>query len=233
MRSDPFVRYAGVAGLLVPVFAIVVNVVLLAPPPDPPSSLNTPIAEVAAYVMVKGEMLTLGHSLRYVAQILGLIFAAGLYRLVQGPRDGAHRTWALIGLLCAFWVPTLAMVAQALEGVAVWQARTLAAQPQLALVLWGASNFLWNSILVPFSVLLLAFSLAARGSGAFPAWLVGLGLAASAAGFLGAFVTAATAGEGWAVPFAVFAVLLQPWMIVTSIRMIRSGTPYRLTEASA
>jgi hypothetical protein len=88
--------------------------------------------------------------------------------------------------------------------------------------LWGVSTFLWNSILVPFSVLLLGFSLAGRGSGVFPAWLVALGLAAAAAGMLGAFVTAATAGDGWAVPFAVFAVLVQPWMIVTSVRMIRT-----------
>ena len=223
MRSDPFVRLAGVAGLLVPVLGIVINVVLLAPPPDPPSSLNAPIADVVAYVIEKGEMLTLGHGLRYLTQVLGIIFAAGLYRLVQGPRDGAHRAWALVGLLSAFWVPAVGMVAQSLEGVAVWQARTLAEQPQLAVALWGISNFLWNSILVPFSVLLLGFSLAGRGSGVFPAWLVALGLAAAAAGMLGAFVTAATAGEGWAVPFVVFAVLLQPWLIVTSVRMIRSS----------
>jgi hypothetical protein len=222
MRSDPFVRFAGVAGLLVPVLATVINVVLLAPPPDPPGSLDAPVAEIAAYVVEKGEMLTLGHGLRYVAQVLGIIFAAGLYRLVQGPRDGAHRAWALVGLLSAFWVPALGMVAQSLEGVAVWQAPTLAGQSQLAVALWGVSTFLWNSILVPFSVLLLGFSLAGRGSGVFPAWLVALGLAAAAAGMLGAFVTAATAGDGWAVPFAVFAVLVQPWMIVTSVRMIRT-----------
>jgi hypothetical protein len=222
MRSDPFVRSAGIAGLLVPVLAFVINVVLLAPPPDPPGGLNVPIADVVAYVNEKGEMLTLGHGLRYLTQVLGIIFAAGLYRFVQGPHDGAHRTWALVGLLSAFWVPALGIVAQSLEGVAVWQARTLAEQPQLAMALWGISSFLWNSILVPFSVLLLGFSLAGRGSGVFPAWLVVLGLAAAAAGMLGAFVTAATAGEGWAVPFAMFAVLVQPWMIVTSVSMIRS-----------
>jgi hypothetical protein len=67
MRSDPFVRLAGVAGLLVPVLAIVINVVLLAPPPDPPSSLNAPIADVVAYVTEKGEMLTLGHGLTTIS----------------------------------------------------------------------------------------------------------------------------------------------------------------------
>ena len=220
--SDAFVRYAGIAGLLVPILAIAINVVLLAPPPDPPSGLNAPIAEVAAYVAAKGDMIALGHGLRYVAQILGLIFAVGLYRLVQGPRDGAHRAWAMVGLLAAFWVPALAVVAQSVEGVAVWQAQALAGQPQLALALLGISTFVWNSILVPFSVLLLGFSLAGRGSGTFPHWLVVLGLLAAASGLLGGFVTASTAGEGWAVPFIAFAVLVQPWMIVTGVMMFRN-----------
>jgi hypothetical protein len=221
---DPFVRYAGVAGLLVPVLAIVINVVLLAPPPDPPSDLNTPIGEVAAYVAEKGDMIALGHGLRYLTQVLGLIFGVGLYRFVLGPRDGAHRAWAMLGLLAAFWIPAVGVTAQSLEGVAVWQSRALAEQPQLAVALWGVSTFLWNSLLLPFSVLLLGFSLAGRGSGAFPRWLVVLGLAASASGLVGAVVTASTAGEGWAVPFHVFAILVQPWMILTSIRMIRTTT---------
>jgi hypothetical protein len=146
----------------------------------------------------------------------------GLYRFVLGPRDGVHRAWAMLGLLATFWIPAVAVVAQSLEGVAVWQAQALAEQPQLTVALWGVSTFLWNSMLLPFSVLLLGFSLAGRGSGAFPLWLVVLGLAASASGLVGAFVTASTAGEGWAVPFLVFATLVQPWMIITSIRMIRT-----------
>jgi hypothetical protein len=210
------------AGLLVPILAVVINVVLLAPPPEPPSDLNTPIAEVVAYVAAKGDMIALGHGLRYVAQILGLIFAVGLYRLVQGPRDGAHRAWAMVGVLAAFWVPPVGVVAQSIEGVAVWQAQALAEQPQLALALWGISTFVWNSILVPFSVLILGFSLAGRGSGTLPLWLVVLGLVASASGLLGGFVTASTAGEGWAVPFIAFAVLVQPWMIITGVLMIRN-----------
>ena len=100
-------------------------------------------------------MIALGHGLWYVAQILGLIFAVGLYRLLQGPRDGAHRAWAMVGLLAAFWVAALGVVAQSVEGVAVWQAQHLAEQLQLGVALWGISTFVWNSILVPFSVLLL------------------------------------------------------------------------------
>jgi hypothetical protein len=221
---DAFIPFAGLAGLLVPVFAIVINIVLLAPPPDPPSDLDTPIADVAAYVVEKGDMLALGHGLRYVAQVFGLIFAVGIYRLVRGPRDGAHRAWATVGLLAAFWIPAVAVVAQSLEGVAVWQAQSLAEQPQLAVALFGVSTLLWNSLLLPFSVLLLGFSLAGRGSGAFPVWLVVLGLAAAGCGLLGAFVTASTAGEGWVAPFLMFAVLVQPWMIITSVLMIRNRT---------
>ena len=47
---DVFVRFAGAAGLLVALLATVINVVLLAPPPDPPSGLSAPIAEVAASI---------------------------------------------------------------------------------------------------------------------------------------------------------------------------------------
>jgi hypothetical protein len=90
--------------------------------------------------------------------------------------------------------------------------------------LWGISAFLWNSLLVPFSALLLGFSVAGRASGIFPRWLVVLGLAAAASGLAGAFVIAATAGEGWDVPVYVFFILVSPWVIIASIRMIRGTT---------
>lgn len=222
MAQDDFLRLAGAAGLSVPVLAIVINVVLLAPPPEPPGGLNAPISEVAAYVVEKGDMLALGHGLRYAAQVLLLIFGAGLFRLVQGSRDGAHRGWAMVGLLATVWIPAVGIVAQSVEGVAVWQADTLAEQPQLAVALWGISVFLWNSTLVPFATLLLGFSLAGRAAGVFPSWLVALGLAAAASGLAGAFAAAATAGEGWDVPVGIFFVLLLPWVIITSIQMMRN-----------
>ena len=221
---DPVVRLAGVAGLLAQVLAVVINVVLLAPPPDPPEGLDTPVIEVAAYVAEKGDMLALGHGLRYVAQVLLLIFGVGLYRLVKGPHDGAHQGWAMVGLLATVWIPAVGIIAQSIEGVAVWQSETLAEQPQLALALWGISTFLWNATLVPFSAQMLGFSLAGRASGVFPLWLVSLGLAAAASGLVGAFATASTAGEGWEVPLYVFLALVSPWMIITSIRMIRTET---------
>jgi hypothetical protein len=172
---DPFIRLAGVAGLLTQVLGIVINVLLLAPPPDPPGGLDTPIREVAAYVIEKGDRLALGHGLRYVAQILLLVFGAGLYCLVNSQRDGRHEGWAIVGLLATVWIPAVGIAAQSAEGVAVWQADTLAQQPQLALALWGISNVLWNATLVPFCALMLGFSLAGRASGVFPLWLVGLG----------------------------------------------------------
>ena len=220
---DPFLRIAGVAGLSVPALAIVINVVLLAPPPEPPSGLDAPIAEVAAYVAERGDRLALGHALRYAAQVLNLVFAAGLYRLVQGSHDGAHRGWAIVGLLGAVWIPSVGIVAQSFEGVAVWQAGSLAEQPQLALALWGSSTFLWNSILVPFSALMLGFSLAGGASARFPRWLVVLGLAAAASAFAGACITAATAAEGWSVPVDVFLILVLPWTVSASIVMIRGA----------
>jgi hypothetical protein len=221
---DPFLRIAGVAGLLMAVLGIVINVVLLAPPPDPPNGLDAPIDEVAAYVVEKGDMLTLGHGLRYFAQVLLLLVGAGLHRLVRGAHDGTHRGWAMVGLLATVWIPAVGIVAQSLEGVAVWQAGSLAEQPQLALTLWGSSTFLWNSSIVPFCALMLGFSVAGHVSGAFPRWLVVLGLTATASGFAGGFVTAATAAQGWNVPVAVFFTLLLPWIVGASILMIR-GDP--------
>jgi hypothetical protein len=129
----------------------------------------------------------------------------------------------MVGLLATVWIPAVGIVAQSLEGVAVWQAGSLAEQPQLALALWGSSTFLWNSTLVPFCALMLGFSLAGHVSGALPRWLVVLGLAATASGFTGGFVAAVTAAEGGNVPVAVFFALLLPWIAGTSILMIRNG----------
>jgi hypothetical protein len=218
---DNFLRVAGVAGLAVAVLGVVINVVLLAPPPEPPGGLNAPIQDVAAYVVVKGEMLAWGHGLRFAAQVLLLIFGAGLFRFVQGAGDGGHRGWAMVGLLAAVWIPAVGIVAQSLEGVAVWQSATLAQQPQLAVALWGLSVFLWNSTLVPFSALILGFSLAGRAARVFPGWLVVTGLAAAASGFVGAFVAAASAGQAWDLPVGIFFALVSPWLIVTSIQMMR------------
>jgi hypothetical protein len=220
--DDPFIRFAGAAGLVTQVLGIIINVVLLAPPPDPPDGLNAPISEVAAYVVEKGDMLALGHGLRYFAQVLLLVFSVGLYRLVRGSHEGAHRAWAMVGLMATIWIVTVGIIAQSIEGVAVWQSESLAEQPQFALALWGISTFLWNSTLAPFSALILGFSLAGRISGAFPRWLATLGLAAAAAGLTGAFASASTAGEGWEISVYVFFVLVSPWQIVTSIRMIRN-----------
>jgi hypothetical protein len=214
-----FLRAAGVAGLLTAVSGVVINVVLLVPPPDPPT-LGTPITDVAAYIVEKGDMLALGHGLRYFAQVSLLVFAVGVHRLVNGPKDGVHQDWATVGLLATIWIPAVGIIAQSVEGVAVWQAGSLADQPQLALALWGVSTFLWNSTLVPFSALILGFSLAGRTSGAFPAWLVALGLAAASAGMVGAFVTASTAGDGGDVPVGVFFTLVSPWVLIVSVRMI-------------
>jgi hypothetical protein len=222
VARDAFVRVAGVAGLLTQALAIVINVVLLAPPPDPPGGLDTPVEEVAAYVVAKGDSLALGHGVRYVAQILLLIFGVGLYRVVKGPQDGQHQGWAMVGLLATVWIPAVGAAAQSVEGVAVWQAQALGEQPQLALALWGISSFLWNSTLVPFCALMLGFSLAGRASRAFPPWLVVFGLAAAALGLAGACWTAATAQEGWEVPVDVFFTLVSPWVIITSVRMIRT-----------
>jgi hypothetical protein len=98
---------------------------------------------------------------------------------VISQRDGREEGWAIVGLLATVWIPAVGIAAQSAEGVAVWQADTLAQQPQLALALWGISNVLWNATLVPFCALMLGFSLAGRASGVFPLWLVGLGLAAT------------------------------------------------------
>jgi hypothetical protein len=214
-----FLRVAGAAGLLTTVLGVVINVILLAPPPEPPT-LGAPIADVSSYVVEKGDMLALGHGLRYLAQVSLLIFGAGVHRLVKGPQDGPHRGWAMVGLLATVWVPAVGIIAQSLEGVAVWRAEGLGAQPQLALALWGISTFLWNATLVPFSALILGFTLAGRTSGAFPVWLVALGLAAAAAGLAGAFVTAFTAGASGSVPVGVFFALVSPWVLVVSARMI-------------
>jgi hypothetical protein len=214
-----FLRAAGAAGLLTTVLGVVINVILLAPPPEPPT-LGTPIADVASYVVEKGDMLTLGHGLRYLAQVSLLIFGAGVHRLVKGPSDGPHQGWAMVGLLGTVWVPAVGIIAQSLEGVAVWRAEGLAEQPQLALALWGISTFLWNSTLVPFSALILGFTLAGRTSGAFPVWLVALGLAAATAGLAAAFVTAFTVGDSGDVPVGVFFALVSPWVLIVSARMI-------------
>jgi hypothetical protein len=221
--SASFVRWGGVAGLLATALGLVVNVVLLAPPPPAPD-LATPIPEVAEYIEQQAGNISAGHALRYPAQILLLFFGVAAYCFVRGPDGARQRPWALLGLLAAMWVPSVGIVANSVEVVAVWQAATIAEQPQLLTALWGISGALWNSLLAPFATLIIAFSLAGRMTGVLPKWLVAIGLVIFVSGAIGVIGHTSVMTGGWIQVPAVTAFLLIPvWIAITSILMLRNS----------
>ena len=87
-----FIRLGGMAGLLAAVLAILINFILISPPPPYNSSLQV----ITNYLQQESEMIVLGTGLRYLVWPLGLIFAVGLYQFVRGVEDGNHRLWAKV-----------------------------------------------------------------------------------------------------------------------------------------
>ena len=85
-----FFRLGGIAGLLAAILAILINFILISPPPPYNSSLKV----ITNYLEQEAEMIMLSASLRYLVWPLGLIFAVGLYQFVRSEEDGNHRLWA-------------------------------------------------------------------------------------------------------------------------------------------
>ena len=85
---------------------------------------------IAAYIASGADMLAVGSGLRYLAFVLLLIFAVGLYTFVGGRgRDGGTQgAWATVGLLGGLWIAAVGTVANSVETVGAWRAETLADQ---------------------------------------------------------------------------------------------------------
>ncbi len=117
---------SGRGEFLATILAIVINFILISPPPPYNSSLNV----IISYLEQEAEMIVLSTGLRHVIWPLGLIFAVGLYQFVRGEEDGNHRSWAKVGLLGVVWMCSVGAVANSAEIIAVWRIETLETQPQ-------------------------------------------------------------------------------------------------------
>jgi len=215
-----FVRLGGIAGLLATTLAIVINFILLSPPPPYNSSLDV----ITTFLEQEVEMIVLSTGLRYIVWPLGLIFAVGLYQFIRGDEDGNHRSWAKIGILGIVWMCSMGAVANSAEIIAAWRIETLGTQPQLLTGLWSISIVLFTSAMVPWATAILSFSIAGRLSGVLPVWIAGLGLVMAILGLLtGIGIVSAVTG-GWAeIPsFSAF-VLVNIWVLAVSVLMLRNS----------
>jgi len=208
----------GMAGLLATVFAILINFILISPPPPYNSSLQV----ITNYLQQESEMIVLGAGLRYLVWPLGLIFAVGLYQFVRGEEDGNHRSWAKVGLLGFVWMCSVGAVANSAEIIAAWRIDTLEAQPQLLTGLWSTSFVLFTSVMVPWATAILSFSIAGRLSGVIPVWIAGLGLIMAIFGLMTGVGIVSVVTGGWAeIPSFVAFILVNIWVLAVSVLMLR------------
>lgn len=216
---DSFVRLGGIAGLIVTLIGLIVNLVLVGA--DAPG-FDAPLDEVASYVALEADRIAAGSALRYAAQFLLIVLAVGLYRFVRGSEDGPHGSWAILGLLGAVWIAATGAVANAGEVVGVWQAETIADQSQFVAAVWGMSIAMFVTLLIPWATFILGFSVAGRASGVLPAWMMWLGLLIAASGLIGAMGIRSAMVGGFAEPVAITSYsLIGLWVLLISILMIR------------
>ena len=217
-KTMTFIRLGGMAGLLAAVLAILINFILISPPPPYNSSLKV----ITNYLEQEAEMIMLSASLRYLVWPLGLIFAVGLYQFVRGEEDGNHRLWAKVGLLGIVWMCSVGAVANSAEIIAAWRIETLEAQPQLLTGLWSTSIVLFTSAMVPWATAILSFSIAGRLSGVIPVWVAGLGLIMAISGMMTGIGMVSAVTGGWAeIPSFVAFILVNIWVLAVSVLMLR------------
>ena len=223
MNSEPaethpgFLRLAAVAGLLGLVLHVVINFVIISPPPPP----STPIADVAFYIASEADMLEVGNGLRHVTLLLLLVFAIGLFHFVRAPRETGYSYWSVIGILGALWHAAVGTIANAALDVAVWRADTLSEQTELLTLLWSLANILFNSMMVPWAVMIAGFSIAGRLSRAIPFWLVVLGLLTAVSSILAGVGSVSVMNGGWAQsPSFAGSLLVNIWIIAIGVLML-------------
>lgn len=204
--------------MLATILAIVINFILISPPPPYNSSLKV----ITNYLQQEAEMIVLSTGLRYIAWPLGLIFAVGLYQFVRGEVDGNHRLWAKVGLLGVVWMCSVGAVANSAEIIAAWRIETLTAQPQLLTGLWSISIVLFTSAMVPWATAILSFSIAGRLSGVVPLWIAGLGLVMAILGIMTGVGIVSVITGGWAeIPAFLAFIFVNLWVIAISVLMLR------------
>jgi hypothetical protein len=219
---DSFIRMGGIAGLIVTLVGVVVNLFLVGA--DAPG-FDAPLDEVAGFVAIAADRIAAGSALRYAAQFLLIVLAVGLFRFVRGSEDGPQSSWAIMGLLGAVWIAATGAVANAAEVVAVWQAEALADQSQFAAAVWGMNIATFIALLIPWGTFILGFSVAGRVGGVLPAWMMWLGVVIATSGLIGAMGTRSVMVGGVAEPVAITSYSLAGlWVLLSSILMIRRSS---------
>jgi hypothetical protein len=216
-RLNP-IRLGGIAGLFVVGSALVLNVVAIAPAP----AFDAPPGEISTYVSEQAGNLAVSDTLRYVVAILVPLFAVGLHRFVSGAVDGAHRAWALLGVVGAIWISAVGTVANSVEVAGVWQIEALLDDPQLLRSIWSFGGTLFIAASLAWGTLVLGFSVAAYLTGVVPRWLTVLGAATVATCYTGGIGVVSVLNGGWAQgPWLASILLFSLWVVSTSVVMIR------------
>jgi hypothetical protein len=212
------VRMASAAGLLLVATAVLLNVLIPSPSPD----LDAPVGEIVAYVQAHDGTLAVTNALRWAVFILLPFFAVGVYRFVSGLEEGPQRSWALVGLLAAVWIPASGTVANSIEIAGVWKVDEAGQQTQMAMTLWAVSSVLFVTAQAAWGTLVLAFSVAGRLGGVMPAWLTGLGAVTFASCMAATLGVLSVLNGGWVeIPAFASYVLFPFWVAVSSILMLR------------
>jgi hypothetical protein len=214
-----FVRLGGLAGLLMVLMALTLNFALT---PTPYPAFDAPIDEIAAYVDEHAGVLAVANALRWVVFVLLPFFAVGFYRFASGQDDGPHRSWAMVGVLAAVWIPAVGTVANSIEVAGIWKVDEVAQQPQLLMACWVISSAIFITVQAAWGMLALAFSVAGWLAEVIPGWLAGLGAVTFVTCISGTVGVMSVLDGGWAEAPAFASYGLFPlWLTITSVHMVR------------
>jgi hypothetical protein len=211
-----FDRLAGLAGLGFLVMVVCENVLRGAPPAN-----DSGAAKIIDYYVHNRGRLALTEALFALSVPLLLIYAAGLYRGLR--RTVASEPWAWIGLGGAHLIVASFGLVFALDVTANASISRLAAEPELAQLLYRlhAGAFVLNFVVL--GVTLGAFGLAANTSASQPRWLVVIALTGACLLIVAAVPgLAVVEGSPWALLGLGGFICWLAWVAVTSVRMLRS-----------
>ena len=213
-------RVGGLLGFLILGVFVVVNFLLI----DPPPSGAAP-AELKSYLSDQAGTMAIANGLRNLAFFCVPFFAVGVYTLTGRSATLAGNAWGIVGLLGAAALMTMGTISNAIQTLIFLNIKNVSERPEIFLLLWSLTRVLFRAAQLCSGAMLAGFSIAGWRFAAMPTWLVVVGLIAATANLLTCVGIASVMTGGWASNVRVVAEPLGlVWFLWVSVLMVRRAS---------
>ena len=209
----------GIAVMVAIAIHIIVNEFIKTMPP-----FDLTADELNIYLDQETSNWAIVHGLRYIAFSCATLFSAGLFIKIYRNSKTSSYGWEILALLGTAIAVTSGMMTNGIETLSYLNIDLLKRNQDLFWLLRSITGTLFTAEFVPWSLVILGFSVAGFQSSALPKWLVIPGFLIAASGILvGLFISNILTG-GWASIFlTITSIGIMAWNLCAGILMILDG----------